>query len=594
MPTGVVGKTRSEELRQVLPPHDWRRLAEMVRLFRPTVVILVARKMTRLVDLLSLDFGEGCVVVSDYAIPFIHHLLRGARVAIVDDVVNVGTTIVSAHARVAACGASEVCAFALAFKEQGRNGEECLLAKKGIPVRYVHEKALSEREHADFSHRVPLALGFAAKPYDLEFPIIECRYTVPFVRAAEVCAWLQDRFGAEAVHRLDRPKACDTGLSRFTVDVPVSPGRNYKLRFYADDDGGVCRLAPFAIGPAARTAPTGGMLARCEAVRAALLNRLQGIPAGCEVFLGESAYRVKLFFDSLEFGLAMAEGLSDVLTVENEECPFSMSDAVSLFGPEVENALNEAAVENETPLPGKHGNNVAPAEQGPDANMSPFWTEFLARDERGFMDAVRNRVKTGSPLALFTAFFSELADRAGAAGYASYTLDWPYSREEVAAEPYKRLRIGPTFGDLVRIMSELWGWSPARQVLLQNQVSAFLDWAIDDGGVVPTVAQYGGRFYRAYRKGENDPRDRMSENVFYALNTRQVNGAVKPISLTRLAKILAVMSFSSEVEDTLQPRAMPRGNTAEYLNTCVDTAGTEIAFYLRETNRLKRLKRRES
>ncbi|MHC2284099.1 hypoxanthine-guanine phosphoribosyltransferase [Bradyrhizobium diazoefficiens] len=74
-------------------------LVNGVRDYSPDLVVLVARKMPRLVEALNLSLGDA-VCVSDHAIPFVHPNIKGARVAIVDDIWNVGTTMLRARDRV--------------------------------------------------------------------------------------------------------------------------------------------------------------------------------------------------------------------------------------------------------------------------------------------------------------------------------------------------------------------------------------------------------------------------------------------------------------------------------------------------------------
>src|SRR6185437_16929228 len=95
----------------------WRALADLVRRDHPDVVILIARKVPRLVELFNLNFGTRCLVVSDIAVPFCHTLIRGRRVAVVDDLVNVGTTLAHARDCVVACGARNVNFYALGKRD---------------------------------------------------------------------------------------------------------------------------------------------------------------------------------------------------------------------------------------------------------------------------------------------------------------------------------------------------------------------------------------------------------------------------------------------------------------------------------------------
>ena len=91
MPQVAFSKSTTLSTRSALTD-DFYQLAGLVRRSKPETVVLVARKMPRLCSALSLDFGEAHVI-SDMAIPLSESILRGRRVAIVDDFINAGSTI---------------------------------------------------------------------------------------------------------------------------------------------------------------------------------------------------------------------------------------------------------------------------------------------------------------------------------------------------------------------------------------------------------------------------------------------------------------------------------------------------------------------
>ena len=167
--------------------------------------------------------------------------------------------------------------------------------------------------------------------------------------------------------------------------------------------------------------------------------------------------------------------------------------------------------------------------------------------------------------ALFAAVFNELAISVGASEPENYSLKWPFTKVEIKEDPYKRLRIGPTFEDLVALYREVSGLEGLRATSVRQEVSAMLDLAIDQGAVVPTIAKYNGSFYRIYRKGESEPRDRAIER---SLRAWSLYG--KPLSLTRYSKISAILSFAEGVEQILDPETMTRGNVATLPSSVLD------------------------
>ncbi len=569
METSVLDSPRIQ-IESVLPTYEWRKLAETVKSFAPHVVVLVARKMPRLMECLGLDFGKDCVVISDLAIPFAYHLFRDSRVAIIDDVVNVGTTLANAHSRVLACGAQKICLFALAAQQRdSRQRRQNLLDKLQLRVRYASYQPFDKNEHVELSWSVPRALGFIAKPYDLEFPLIACHFTPPFSLNSEIFAWLQEKYGKESVHRLNRPKACDLGLSRFTVDIRAESELNTKLRLYLDEKTQTCNLVPFCIPPSSRAFETKEEYAKHMV--ATLMKRLSNAPEGSEVFPGESMLRLGLFMQSLDFGMSMLDEIGEILTVQ-ESPPFNIDDASLLFGPDM----------RKIPAEGCAPCTAITLMAG--APESPFLKHYIKGDNgNGFLQTIRDRASCNDRYTLFSALFKELAETVGSSCLANYELNWPYSNKQIKENPYLRLRIGPTFEDLVVIMSKLWDVSDSDKGTLRNQVSALLDWAIDEGAVVPTIAEYENQLYRIYRKGEEELRDNVANRVVYALD-----GIEKGVSLTRLAKILAILGFSQETEELLLPSSLPRGNVATFPTTSVDKEQAEISHYLRDIGRIKK------
>ena len=95
----------------------WADLCAEIRDFNPDYVVLIARKMPRLVDVVQLDLGRSAICISDYAVPFVRSELANARVAIVDDLWNVGTTMLHVKERVRRANPRAIKLFALGAKD---------------------------------------------------------------------------------------------------------------------------------------------------------------------------------------------------------------------------------------------------------------------------------------------------------------------------------------------------------------------------------------------------------------------------------------------------------------------------------------------
>lgn len=550
------------------PAWPWQELAKRVRAFQPDVVVLVARKMPRLVELFGLDFGPVDLIVSDLAVPFSHRQLRDARVAVLDDVVNVGSTLLHAADSVRACGAREVELFCLARKSN---------SPQRARVNCILEEPLTTGEYERLVGSVPQEICQLAKPYDLVFPTIPCVFALPFRSTGEVIVALRDRLGADAVHCLT-PQYERPGLARVTVTVPLGRERgNYKLRLYFNELERRCNVVPFAIPPnlaqsanAFRSATAGRLFERLE-------RAVQDAPAATSLWPEEPLCQARLFATSLDLGLQMIdETLGDILAVAGTD-NFDRTDAQMLFGPAAEEEFVDVA-----PLGGSPREAAAVPVMGQVGTTSPF----LRHVGQHLAELAMERAQARDVLSIFKAIFDALAELVGAADPSKYQLDWPLTEKEIAARPYLRLRIGPSFDDLVALIGNLGAQKDnndgKRSLPLRSLVSAMLDYAIDAGAVVPTLGFYEGYYFRIYRKGESEQRDRAADRVSYAWHRYG-----KPLSLTRCSKINVILAFSADLAPVLSPSSLLRGNAASLQATCLDKEEAEIARYLRDTGRLR-------
>jgi len=568
-------------IESVLPIFDWAKLTDIVAAFSPDIIVLVARKMPRLMECLGLNFNKGALVLSDFAIPFAHNYFKGARVAIVDDSINIGTTLCKTYQSVKACGARDIHLFALGAKENNTVDQKNLLDMISAHVDYVNPRKLKTNEHTALVKSIPLALGFTAKPYDLEFPILSCRFTAPYKKGTQIYEWLQNKFGKESTHTVDRPIPSAMGFLRFTVDVGSNLKDNYKLRLYINEKAKTCNLVPFAI-PAIWENGAQYKSSLSNFISTELLKSIETAPGKAETFCGESKYRLNLFLYSLDFGLHMLDKIGEILTIDST-APFNLADASMLFGPGIQKIFENLPTGTEKTgfkMPGHISVNSESQTE-----VSPFYRDFIcSSDGELFLDLVRKRAgENKTPYNLFTSFFEELSEKTGASSPSDYSFCWPYSKEEIIKDPYLRLRIGPTFGDLIKIMMQLGDAFNLNELTGRSLVSELLDRTIDDGAVVPTIANYCGDFFRISRKGENEFHDLVADRINYSVN--RLN---RKISLTRLAKILSIMSFYKDGDGLLVPSSMPRGNTASFKTTVVDKSTAEITHYLRNIGKLKR------
>jgi hypothetical protein len=533
-----------------------------VRAYDPTVLVVVARKPARLIEALDMGLAPGALVISDLAIPFSASVLDGARVAIVDDVVNVGSTILRAARRVSEAGAGDTQAFAISRLHR----EEQMV---DLDVEYSEDQPLDPTSLGEFAARIPDALQSIPKPYDLEFPVLECDLQSPLTGYDDLLASLRQRHGESRVYDLTTVIGARQGIRRCAIDLNDAGPIHRKVRFYFDESTGRCNVMPIEIPPALiGTAPK-----KASAWSRGLWETL----APCVPDERDARCRLRLFVDSLSLGERFVGRNSESLRLDGSR-PFAVEDAQLVLGPLVRRV--EPVTEPEGPEP----STFSMAEPWP-TDTGSGQSDFLPSAEAaGLMAAIRNRAAGRDPVSAFISCFEVLAEWVGASDPREYRLTWPYTYEDIERDPYLRLRVGPTLTDLVLIVGMVTGVDDFEST--RRQVTRLLDRFIDGGGVVPTTAEYDSQIYRIYRKGETRLREHVSERTKYAWRSYG-----EPLSLTRASKLLAILAFDdAEHDSAVTVQAAPRGNTLSFAPSILDDT-TEVTHYLRNTSQLKPAKR---
>jgi hypothetical protein len=540
----------------------WLLLAKKVRQFQPTVVVLIARKAPRIAQAFELEFGTSALVVSDLAIPFCTRELRNARVAIIDDTVNVGSTLLHARSAVLEAGAAEVRMFVVANSASTARLTELedLIVADPTPLQASSREALSAE--------IPGRLQALGRPYDLDFPLLHCHLPAEKEGFLQLSAALSERYGSDSVYDLSTPMGAEAGVRRLTVDLSDAVATPMKIRIYLNQRDGMCVLAPIKL-------QTPIPVHRPEAAWARAIWDELGTDTVDDV---EARGRLRIFLDSLAVGFEFVRSNCDVFLCDSEH-PLLRGEAELTFGPRITEATRFLAgwpflTDKEEEEPASAGD-----------SCSPFLPTARAS---GLVDAVEERIE-GAPdeLSAFIALFNTLAEWVGADNPSQFRLGWPMPAEAIQREPYQRLRIGPTFADLVVLIDELAPNLPHHEA--RPIVSRLLDRFIDEGGVVPTTAVYKGKLYRIYRKGEKDPRDRIS------LRTRRAwQEYGRPLSLTRVSKLSAILAFSEDVDASDTAVAtLERGNVFCHARTVLHDEA-EISHRLLRTNQLERARTNEN
>jgi hypothetical protein len=536
----------------------WDALADLVRGYEPSVILLLPRKPVRMREALELDFGAGALIITDLAIPFARRWLRGARVAVVDDFVNVGSTMSNALACALEAGASDIAAFAIT----SRAGTPKILGD--VPLRFAEKAPLDDAGMREFGRRVPATLQQLAKPYDLDFPLFQCRLAMPLNGFSDLFASLREKHGDEQVYDLSTPEGSRAGVRRLAVDLTDDGDRHLKVRMYYDERSLVCRVMPIGIPE-----PIGDSLSTWWSPLArATWDSVSAGPLVQELEADARA-RLWLFCSAIDDGGRFVESHGDLLVLDRH-APLDLRDAELVLGPGVRKIAQRVAVAH-TALEPK------PSSVPTAANTSPF---LVAAERNGFFDDVRQRAPR-FPASAFVTIFERLADWVGAQDLDAYRFAWPEAGIDVKTTPYARLRIGPTIPDLVEMVADV---CELPVDVARRHVTRLLDRAIDAGGVVPTIAIYGDRVFRIYRKGEGSLRDRSAQRLLWAWRTADLN-----LSLTRASKLLTIMDFATPVADkALSVGAQQRGTVLAYQPDLLD-AGGDAVHYWAATGQLREL-----
>lgn len=234
--SAVVERNRRAYLDSNIDLDEWRALADKIQAYSPDMVFLLARRMPRLWQLLRSAgiFAFDVKFASDFAIDHLAHMIKGKRIAVLDDAVRVGVAMHSALERIRAHAPQEVRCYALAANRL-----------ESVPQRRVevtYRRELGRSLYQRLSARTARALWLLPRPYECEFPV----FRISHADGDSFPRFLEASFGASRVHRLDIPEARGLGLSRFAVDLRPQAGRNDKLRLYHDAYRGELYGVPMA------------------------------------------------------------------------------------------------------------------------------------------------------------------------------------------------------------------------------------------------------------------------------------------------------------------------------------------------------------
>lgn len=415
---------RKQFARDLIDMKAMATLSDMLAQAKPQVVLMAARRMPRAVEVARLLnpvlFADRAIYYSDYALEFVAKKNSVTKVVIVDDAVNVGSTMVNIYERVKkAFGTPPIGCYALARKVGG--GTAC---KNHFSITYAGAEWNNE-DYRKYITGISRSQWILNLPLEVEFPVY--RYALNGETLAALPGMLGKLWPGGTSQRVDMEDAALLGLHRFSIDISPGEEINNKIRIYGDSAKGELIVTP---------------MAHC-------------LPVGSNM----RAWRLERFRASM----LLMQDFEDKLGLPHPEP--DADQARLLFGntwEQVKNELNNIEIDSSK------------------GSTTDFYTSSWPEIRKAF----REEDRLWSLESCFVSFFKKLAK---------------YVDEEGNSN-YDRLLKGPTFGELLTIMDELWQKeSPVSPRALHGMVSRLLDQYIDRGYVVPVVDRDG---IRRFRKGE--------------------------------------------------------------------------------------------
>ncbi len=558
----------------------WADLAAAIRRYDADIIVLVARKMPRLVETLKLDFGDKVICISDQAIPFAKPDLKQARVAIVDDIWNVGTTMRRARSRVEDAGPRNVRLFALAAKNV-RVAMDC-----GVHL-VVTDPLVGSRYQA-FVQSVPDLLRRSSKPYDADFPVVPCMIRAPHRTWNDCWKWLKMHYG-EQVHQTIDNDQLSTGFARASLNISCAEGWMIKCRLYFDLGEGTCNFVPMALAPTLplKDVYPEGSLAKdiFQLLRELVTTSADDPDVNYENGNWEALARANTFCDSLMFCDNILGALGGLLQRETD-LPFSLEEFSVQYG--------RLAVERLSK------NDIVSARNVEEQKLSTFIQERTSHniastssiiEDTRIVGQARKYLNEGLPILGMGALFESLGAAVGAEDPSQFSLTDTFDLEKIQRHPYLRLKIGLTFQELIKLFREQLKGTWNEHQSIELTVSELIDMFIDRGAIVPTTTiRQQQTCVRVYRKGESNPR--WDEEILrFKLLLRSLNTEDRDELLdrgrTRAAKITAIIALSGHGGATLTVGALERGNVGMLAGSVVEGKAADFMGLLRRLGQWK-------
>ena len=458
---------RKDVISNYLDIEKWKKLSNNIDNFNPDVIIFIARKMLRIHQVLkSIDksFFDAPLIISNFAIDYLDkNYLDGKKIAIVDDSVNVGTTLNSVKQQIDhEFNNTQIKCFAVYQSENNHHEIDAILADDSI---------LDIQKYRTRANSLSSSLNCLSRPVEIEFPIfnVDVPKSFDYMDFAESLTNANPNLQA---NRLDSFDAFPVGIYKFSVDVFPGRGVNDKWRFYFDDAKHILTFVPMAhYDPDPKDYYD---------------HNLKTI----------MLHRRKSYVNSLVWGKKCWSYIQSITKLP--DITLDESEVTFLFGTtlakEMLSYYNKLTLKSELlePLPCRE-------------QTLYFYNAYKNLDENL---KINNIADCELFFDYFTNFFINLGKLVGEDGSSDYKFNDPNYIPDlnyVNKNRYARLCVGPTFNELLYLMNCYFTNDKKIDILdkrLHTLISRTLDRQIDQGFIVPVFDCYGRRIFR---KGEPNP-----------------------------------------------------------------------------------------
>ncbi len=517
-------------------------------------IVAIARKMPRLLEFAGLLGSTTSTIVTDRALPWLTDLPRGRRLRIVDDVMNVGTTI-EHHLSYARREFPDLQADVRVFARRKSNvAQHRWIENKQDPFQFRIDTVFEDETYREFETALPLELLKLGKPYDIDFPILNIPISSDKDLAKTPEEWL-DIFAARfpSVHNLTVPSQRSAGITSITVIDPLvlciedillgAPQELLpppKVRLYISRDERTLRMAPMWIpGILEKFLATPSPL--LKGALGQLFQKLSPKAKKGDPFEWEPQYNLLIYLISFAYGWYFLPHISALLPHGITAEPYlNRSDLALLFGDtvaeELFTTLSKLLCQS---IPSTIVRSQLPAYPCPRHPINVESSNIVLKK-------LTEQEYSGAGLQIV---FRECMRTLDAHFHGDATPD-PGTHPD-----YRRLRHGLSLYDIWWLASKVC----KRESPRLEELSFLLDFYIDTGAVVPVIEKVDGLYIRTYRRGEADPIE-FAHFVHSLLLKHNSIFPNSPLRVTEFTKILSALAIYHPDKTPLVPVFEFRGS----------------------------------